>query len=351
MKIYKKTLSFFLSLMLVIGTFTAIPAFAAEETKSSDATLSALTYKVGDDGTATDVAGFGSSTETYNVELPSGTDKSAKITLEGTVTDTDKAKVTKNDGVTLADGQGTATITVTAEDETTKTYTVNFTIKVEETKSSDATSDSGSNSGSNSGSSSHHSNNSSGSSSSSGKSSASSSTPSSSGAASTSFSSDTTGDFSVKGSYQFKITSKDGKSPVFTVGTPGVFKVELASSSGNDYYFKLIAIGAPGAQAGIYVNGQKLLVATVGAQASDGGVKSDTTAPFKVKAGKDYTFKLTAKSKPSFVCGNGSVFTVTFAGQKGSDYFFKAKAVGKAGSCAGFYINGSKTPCTTATVA
>ncbi len=130
-----------------------------------------------------------------------------------------------------------------------------------------------------------------------------------------------------------------------------MFKVELASSSGNDYYFKLIAIGAPGAQAGIYVNGQKLLVATVGAQASDGGVKSDTTAPFKVKAGKDYTFKLTAKSKPSFVCGNGSVFTVTFAGQKGSDYFFKAKAVGKAGSCAGFYINGSKTPCTTATVA
>ena len=216
---------------------------------------------------------------------------------------------------------------------------------------SDSGSDSGSNSGSNSGSSSHHSNNSSGSSSSSGKSSASSSTPSSSGAASTSFSSDTTGDFSVKGSYQFKITSKDGKSPVFTVGTPGVFKVELASSSGNDYYFKLIAIGAPGAQAGIYVNGQKLLVATVGAQASDGGVKSDTTAPFKVKAGKDYTFKLTAKSKPSFVCGNGSVFTVTFAGQKGSDYFFKAKAVGKAGSCAGFYINGSKTPCTTATVA
>jgi|GEM_PF-5490208 len=129
MKIYKKTLSFFLSLMLVIGTFTAIPAFAAEETKSSDATLSALTYKVGDDGADTGVAGFDSSTDTYNVELPSGTDKSAKITLEGTVTDTDKAKVTKNDGVTLADGQGTATITVTAEDETTKTYTVNFTIK------------------------------------------------------------------------------------------------------------------------------------------------------------------------------------------------------------------------------
>lgn len=162
------------------------------------------------------------------------------------------------------------------------------------------------------------------------------------------FASDTTNDFSVSGAYQFKITSKDGKAPVFTVGTPGVFDVRLVKTSGNDYFFELTAIGAPGAQAGIYVNGRKLLVATVGS--SNGGVKCDTTLPFQVKTGSAYVFKLTAKTKPAFICGNGSVFAVSFVGQKGNDYFFRAAAVGKAGNSAGFYVNGEKMPRTVGTI-
>lgn len=168
-------------------------------------------------------------------------------------------------------------------------------------------------------------------------------------APSTTYASDTTSNFAVSSAYQFKITSKNGKAPVLTVGTSGVFTVQLVKTTGNDYFFKLTAIGAPGAQAGIYVNGERLLVATV--NTTNSGVKCDTTKPFKVKAGASYVFKLTAKTKPAFVCGNGSVFAVSFTGQKGSDYFFKATAVGKAGNCTGFYVNGEKTPCTVANIA
>jgi hypothetical protein len=66
---------------------------------------------------------------------------------------------------------------------------------------------------------------------------------------------------------------------------------------------------------------------------------------------KFYQFKITASTKPTFTCGNGSVFRVTCTGFKGHDYFFKATAVGKAGQVTGFYVNGEKTPCTVGTVA
>jgi hypothetical protein len=93
---------------------------------STDATLSALTYKIGD-GEAIDVSNFSTSTETYNIELPYGTATGAAITLVGTVND-ENASVTTNEGVTLSEGAGQATIVVTAQDnETTKTYTLNFT--------------------------------------------------------------------------------------------------------------------------------------------------------------------------------------------------------------------------------
>lgn len=80
------------------------------------------------------------------------------------------------------------------------------------------------------------------------------------------------------------------------------------------------------------------------------GVKIDTGAKLTVKAGKTYQFKITATSKPKFICGNGSLFRVNYNGQKGKDYFFKVTAVGKAGKSAGFYLNGSKTPCTVGTI-
>jgi len=162
------------------------------------------------------------------------------------------------------------------------------------------------------------------------------------------FISDTNMVFSVNGAYQFKITSTNGSAPAFVVGTPGVFTVTLVKTVGNDYYYKITAIGAVGTKAGIYVNGTKLLVATVGASAST--VKSDTTRPFNVKAGASYTFKLTANERPTFVAGTSSAFKVEFVKDVGKDYFFRATAIGKVGTASGFYINSQKQPVAAATI-
>ena len=152
------------------------------------------------------------------------------------------------------------------------------------------------------------------------------------------FVSDTNSNLSVNSAYTFKITSKNGKAPSFIVGTPGAFDVKLVKQAGSDYFIKITAVGAPGAQAGIYINGgSRFLVATV--RSNPSYVKSDTTGFFKVKSGKSYVFKLTGNAKPSFVAGTGSAFKVSFVKKSGKDYFFRATAVGKAGQASGFYIN------------
>lgn len=135
---------------------------------------------------------------------------------------------------------------------------------------------------------------------------------------------------------------------LLTVGTPGVFETQLVRVSGKDYYFKLISVGKAGEKAGIYVNGVKLLAATVGTSALP--VKSDTTGLVQVAKGKTYTFKLTADGKPTFVCGNSSVFLVKFLQQSGKDYFYQVTAVGKPGQTAGFYCNAAKKPFAVAAV-
>ena len=160
--------------------------------------------------------------------------------------------------------------------------------------------------------------------------------------------SDTTSDISVGQEYQFKITSKDGKVPAFVVGTPGVFLVHFVKAVGSDYYFRIIAVGPAGSKAGIYVNGTKILVATVGTSSA---VKSDTTSSFKVKAGGSYLFKLTADTRPVFVAGGPYAFRVDFVKAEGNNYFFRATAIGKTGAACGFYINGQRTPVAIATVA
>lgn len=145
--------------------------------------------------------------------------------------------------------------------------------------------------------------------------------------------------------YQFKITALNGKKPIFVV--PGkAFQVTATGSKGNDYFFKVKATGRDGESAGVYINGQKTpsTVITVSNK-----IKIDTGAKLTVKVGKVYQFKITASTKPSFVSGS-SVFKVTYSGQKGNDYFFKASAVGKKGQGSGFYLNGSKTPCTVGTI-
>ena len=75
------------------------------------------------------------------------------------------------------------------------------------------------------------------------------------------FTSDTTMDVTVKGAYTFRITS--AAAPAVTIGTP-VFKLESVSRSGNDYLYKITSTGAKGAAAGVYVNGTRVFVASVG---------------------------------------------------------------------------------------
>ena len=128
-----------------------------------------------------------------------------------------------------------------------------------------------------------------------------------------------------------------------------MFEIESVTQIGNDYFFKLRAIGAPGAQAGIYINrGPRLLIATVGSNPSY--ARLDTGGRLTVKAGGTYQFKVTSAPKPTFVCGNSSVFRVSASGSKGNDYFFKVTAVGKVGDSAGFYVNREKVPRTVGTI-
>ena len=75
--------------------------------------------------------------------------------------------------------------------------------------------------------------------------------------------------------------------------------------------------------------------------------KSDTGSNVTLGTNASYVFKITSLNgkKPSFSIP-GKSFSVTPAGNKGADYFFKVAAVGKDGDSAGVYINGSKTPAT-----
>ena len=75
------------------------------------------------------------------------------------------------------------------------------------------------------------------------------------------FTTDTTVNTTVKGAYQFRVTS--AVAPNVTVGS-ATFKLALASKSGNDYFYKITSNNAKGSQAGIYVNGTRIFVATVG---------------------------------------------------------------------------------------
>lgn len=152
--------------------------------------------------------------------------------------------------------------------------------------------------------------------------------------------SDTLGPVTVNGSYQFKLTSTDGSAPVVTVNG-SAFRVLTVSQDGNDFYVKIYAVGAPGSTGEVYVNGVRVATAAVGSVY--GGVLSDTTAPFTVRQGETYQFRLTSDTMPSMAAGSSS-FTVEYAGNSGRDWFFKVHAVGEIGDGCGFYVNGAPFP-------
>ena len=67
---------------------------------------------------------------------------------------------------------------------------------------------------------------------------------------------DTTIPFTVKhgSAYCFKITVLNGspETPSFTVGNGNVLKTQFVAKRGNDYYYRVWAIGMPGESAGVY---------------------------------------------------------------------------------------------------
>lgn len=165
----------------------------------------------------------------------------------------------------------------------------------------------------------------------------------------TTYVSDTTGNVNVVAgnTYQFKITSTDGSVPQFAVAGDGsIFKLVAQSNEGNDYFFKVQAVGTVGQVCGVYVNKEATPVATLTVSAD---YTCDTTT-VNVAVGATYQVKITANSMPTLAAGN-SIYTVAFASQEGNDYFFKITATqnAKAGDAVGFYINGAPSPAFVAT--
>ena len=147
------------------------------------------------------------------------------------------------------------------------------------------------------------------------------------------FVSDTTSNLTVNGKYQFRITSLNGHKPVMTVGNAS-FTVELASQSGNDYFYVIRCVGAAGSTANVLVDGYHVVSVTGGTA----GVVSDTTQPFTVAKGATYQFKLTSASRPVFT-GNNANFTVAYVSNSGNDWFFKVTATGEKGASTTFSAN------------
>ena len=192
-------------------------------------------------------------------------------------------------------------------------------------------------------------------------------------AAATGWTSDTNSDLTVQPgkTYQFKFTAANPSGINVWMGTPGVFNVTKAATEANAVYYKITAVGTPGAAAGVYVSynggsGTKLCVATVAGGTSSGststpsapssGWTSDTNSDLTVQPGKTYQFKFTA-ANPSGInmwMGTPGVFNVTKAATEANAVYYKITAVGTPGAAAGVYVsyNGSSgTKLCVATVA
>jgi hypothetical protein len=160
---------------------------------------------------------------------------------------------------------------------------------------------------------------------------------------SSNFTSDTTADLSVQDSYQFRITSANGRVPSFVLGTPGVFSVQMIRGGQNEFFFRVSPIGRPGSRTGVYLDGKtRLLVLTV-APVQWNGTTCDTLGMFDVQEGKTYQFKVVSDRKPVLMPGSGS-FRLLGIRQNGKEWYFRFSASGRPGESCGFYLDRRKTP-------
>lgn len=123
--------------------------------------------------------------------------------------------------------------------------------------------------------------------------------------ASSGWTSDTNSDFTVQPgkTYQFKFTASNPGALNVWFGTPGVFTIQKSGQEAGAVYYKITAVGTPGAAAGIYVSyngssGTKLCVATVA-----GGSSSTPSAPSSGSTASNTTTGLTEKQQDAINAG------------------------------------------------
>ena len=125
--------------------------------------------------------------------------------------------------------------------------------------------------------------------------------------AASTYASDTTGyvDIAQGNTYQFKITSLDGNVPNFGIGNSNAIALVSQSQEGNNYFFKVQAIGQVGDEVGIYINRDANKVATLRITEGDAtaAYTCDTTA-VNVAAGASYQVEITAAAQPTLAAGN-----------------------------------------------
>ena len=129
-------------------------------------------------------------------------------------------------------------------------------------------------------------------------------------AAATGWTSDTNSDLTVQPgkTYQFKFTAANPDAIKVWMGTPGVFNITKSGQESGAVYYKITAVGTPGAAAGVYVSynggsGMKLCVATVAGGTSSGSTSSGNTSSGGSTSSTPDTSGMTEKQKAAVEAG------------------------------------------------
>jgi len=75
--------------------------------------------------------------------------------------------------------------------------------------------------------------------------------------------SDTTCDMTMRPNAEYTVKLTSAVKPTVTIGTSGVLRAEFTGSSGNDYLYRITAIGKSKTGAGIFANGKKIFTVNI----------------------------------------------------------------------------------------
>lgn len=131
--------------------------------------------------------------------------------------------------------------------------------------------------------------------------------------------------------YQYRITAPI--QPNVVIANSNIIQLRYVSNSGNDYFYKVTALGNAGDCVGLYANGKRISVITVTKP------YCDTYGPFKIRQNSTYQFK---SDTSKIICGNGKVGIQISQIFSNGFYFTKFRLIGKVGDRVGFYYGNSK---------